>query len=309
MVLKAGGIALPTVDTPFGPLLSTDGGPGEPVAWLLNQAATGAAPGLLDALERGDEVYLPDLYARRPRPDEDLWPARRRWMDWAGATLPHDAYVVGADFLQGVAVVPRATLLALLHRLLQERQSAPNPPAPWLFRPDPIWHEPAPGEDAPLRSLEARAAALDSADDPSTAERRELRTAMEAAGVTTDAFVDEKERALIAWGMPVLASYAAAGRAMRTYLRSPERRAWDAPPDPPRVSLDWFRSSATAPSAAEGAASLVDAERAIVGAELVGEAGELSWPRPEGAWRLRWRRDDGVHAMLVAARPPYAAGG
>jgi hypothetical protein len=326
MVLRLGRLALPLVETPLGPLLSTQPGPFEALAWIVNLAVTQAVRDLAPRLERGEEVLLGDALVRRAQAGDDLAAAGARWRELAQEELGDDACTLVIGFLDQPLVLPRATLAGVLGRLRELRAEARKPPAPWLFRPDPFWNEPAPGEDEPLRELEARAAEWDAQaartpllrieDEASLraaaallVARRTLLGDLEAAGILADAFAPVKERRLRTWDLPLLADYTAASARLHSYLRSPERRAALDEPPPARlrdgrVSVDWFRCARGAAPEAEPYAWLAACERALREAALPeAPAGELYTRAAERWWRLAWRRDDDRQALLVSAEP------
>ncbi len=307
----------------MGPLLSTAGGPAEPLAWLVNQAATGVMPDMAQLLARGESVYLPQIYARRPRPEDNLAAARLFWHALTGRELGDDLYVIGVDFIDDELVVPRSTLRAVLDRLTELRRQAPKPEGPWLFRRDPLWNEPAACEDEALRELEVRASELDqleAARESGAAggdalevaaevavKRQFLLRDLEAAGLLADAFAPVKLHYLRLWSLPVLAGYTASAEQLHRYLRGAERRGLlpeerhNSPLDA-WVSLDWFRRGQAPPAESAHFYRLALCERALREAPPVeGYSGEVFTRLGGELVRLEWRRDNGVMPALLRA--------
>ena len=245
-----------------------------------------------------------------------------------GEEAGDDLYVIAVDFLDNMLVIPRTAILGVLSRLVELRRQADKPPPPWLFRTDPFWNEPAPGEDQPLRELEERAADLDQmaagidlqAITPDTlqdaaalvAKRRFLLLDLEAAGIFTDGFAPAKERALRDWDLPTLAGYVAAAALLHRYFRGRERGLRLPPIRDVRllesaVSPDWFRRGDPTPPGSDPYEWLALCELAFREATLPeGPAGEI-FTRFDDRWtRLRWRRDFDEIPALVGCEPMEA---
>ncbi len=322
MVLTAHGLTLALRDTPFGPLVAPQTGELRPLELILNQAATGDFPELADALARGTEAGTPYYLIRRPDPRDDVAAARERWRERTGGELGDDAYVLAVDFYDERPMIPRAVLRDLLDELRRRRADAPKPPGPWLFRPDPMADEPAPGEGEWLRQLEREAAELDALDAVAAApvataeaivttlvQRRNLLVELDAAGILIDGFAEQKAAWLDRWGLVVLATYARAAEALHRYFRSAERRQYVPGAGPERilgatVSIDWFRRRQPAPVGVTPFAWCAHAERELRDAgTLDGGIGGIFSRVGSEWWLVHWRRDDGkTPAVASAAR-------
>jgi hypothetical protein len=296
MVLNAAGISLPLVPSPMGPLIANVDERTEPLAWALN---LGVGPiSLAEALRTRQPIIGPEVAICPLEDDDDRSALAAGWHELSGQELGDDPWVISIGFLSRRLAVPRAVLLELADELARLRADAPKPPGPWLFRANPQWHEPAPGEDAALRPLEHMAARAD------TAERLALLRALEQHGIFADAWWEERAVWLDRWGLPTLAKYARAARDMHRYLRSAERRRHveDAGAQPilgAPVSIDWFRHPSV-PKGFERYDWLGACERALRDAPSTeGPEGEV-FTRVGDAWCwIGWRRDDGQTAAIV----------
>jgi hypothetical protein len=296
-VLNAGGVQLPLEYAADGPMVSTRADPDvEPLAWVLNAAVTGMLPGLRDAVAAGDDEVVQGLFAARPDPLEDHKRSAATWRRLSGQDPGDDAYVVGTTFSDHSVLVPRSALLELLDAL--ERLRA--------------------GEDGglpggELDELERRAAELEEVADPAaaSAKRRFLLLALDQAGVLGERPPDGLDE------RPLLAGYRDAAAELRRYLGSEERRSL-VPGAPPSgvlgaaVSLDWFRHPSPRPNPLERPFRWLAAGEAALRAAQLDEhsgTGEVFVRRGGDWWVFDWRRDDGVTAALVRARPavPSAA--
>jgi hypothetical protein len=320
MVLTVDRLSIPLVETPMGPLLSTDGGPLEPLSWLVNQSVTGILPGLAELLNRGEDIYLTQISARRPDSDENVETARAQWRDLTGEDPGPDVYLIQVDFLKDPLLVPRHTLTETLTRLRELRERAPKPPAPWLFRADPRWNEPAPEERELLAPLEDEARELDRLEqcgaepaDPITlartvVKRRDVLIGIRTAGLLADGFAAVRLHWLRQWSMNTLAGYIQAAIDLRLYLRSRER--WEIMPDSVEepldacgVSLDWFRCSVTPPAGYEPLRWLALCERALREAPpLTSNSGPVFTRIDEGWYQIDWRREFGDRPRLFGWR-------
>lgn len=271
----------------------------EPLAWALN---LGVGPvSLAEAVRAGRPIVGPEVSIRPLEEDDDRPALAASWRELSGRDLGAEAWVISIGFLARELAVPRTALLELADALAQLRADAPKPPGPWLFRPNPQWHEPAPGEDARLRPLEQMALRAD------PAERAALLRALEQYGIFADAWWDERVDWLERWGLPTLGAYARAARDMHQYLRSAERRRHiqDARHQPilgAPISIEWFRH----PSLPEGFERydwLGACERAVRDAPSTeGLKGEV-FTRVGSAWcRILWRREDESTPAIVETR-------
>jgi hypothetical protein len=296
-VLRAGGIALPLEQTSDGPIVSTSADPDlAPLAWVLNAAATRRLPNLRDAVAAGEDAVVQGLYATRPDPHEDHAPAAAVWRRLSGRDPGDDAYTVGTTFSGPGLLVPRDALLEMLDALERARTQGGAPAGP-----------------EELDELERRAAELDAAPPPRTAEdagtqsgtRRFLLLALDHAGVLGERppeGLDER---------PLLAGYRDAAAELRRYLASEDRRSMVAGAPASGVvgavvSLDWFRHPSPRPNPLERPFRWLAAGEAALGAAQLDEhsgTGEVFVRRGEDWWAFDWRRDDGVTPALFRARP------
>ncbi len=300
MVLKHGPVTLPLDPTPMGPLVDTGDRPEAPLGWILNLAVTGHMD-LRGALVRGEAVIAHEVSVRRPEAGDDLRLLSAWWRGIGGGELGEDAYIV--EFVNQEIAVPRATLVGLLDELERLRAAAPKPPGPWLFRPDPQWHTPAPGEEEALRPLEARAAALDRSG-AGEAERPALLRDLDAHGLFADSFSPQKAEWLERWGLPLLAGYARATADMHLYLRSDARRrhvpsAGRQPILGAPISIEWFRRP-TVPAGFDRDDWLGWCEHALRDAPSTdGPEGEVFVHAGPLRCHVLWRRDDGRTPAIV----------
>jgi hypothetical protein len=316
--LIAGGLTLPLTDpdAPFGPSIA----PSSPEAAILSWAV-GQLPDLAERLERGEEVSDQAARVRRPASGEELSAHVARWRELTGQDLGDDVMIVDARVTRRSLALPRLALLAIERALQERRLASPRPPAPWLFTPRVLSTAPAPAEDALLRDLEARAAALDRTPPPTTppeaatqvVKRRTLLAEIDAHGLFARPGGDERIAWLERWNLSTLLSYALAAVAMRRYLASPERTERFAAPDRSsgdepilgaRVSIDWFRAPPPPPEGMTPFQWLAHCEHCLIVAEpLTGGAGEVfTGFGARGPLFLQWRRDDGEHPALVRAQ-------
>jgi hypothetical protein len=297
MVLSAAGISLPLVPSPMGPRVSKDDERTEPLAWALNLGATGSIP-LTESLRAWRPIAGPEVAIYPMEDDDDRSALAAAWRELSGQELGDDPWVISFGFLSRRLAVPRSVLLELAVELARLRAEAPKPPGPWLFRANPQWHEPAPGEDAALRPLEQIAARTDASGRPT------ILRALERHGIFADAWWDERAAWLDRWALPTLAEYARAARDMHRYLRSDERRRHveEAGPQPilgAPVSIDWFRHPSV-PKGYERYDWLGACERALRDAPSTeGAQGEV-FIQVGNTWcRIGWRRDDGQTPAIV----------
>ncbi|MFT3775400.1 MAG: hypothetical protein QM820_59395 [Minicystis sp.] len=214
----------------------------EPLATVLNTVYHD--PVILDALARGERGLIANQGMVFVHVEDDHIDAEARalWTARTGAELQGEVMLLSPAWIRRAGnYIPRDEVIALLETMVSvHRQSC----FPWLFCSWPCALEPAPGEEALLRALEARAARWDD----------ELLFEASALGLfwpgADPRALDAKRRALARWGLPRLGALLEAAAA-RAALAS-DRERWDevqwsqramAPP----VSLRYFLDEAGAP--------------------------------------------------------------
>jgi hypothetical protein len=287
LTLQVGAVALPVLDTDEGPLIhAAEMRDLSPLASVINAAALGGLPGVAEAVAQRVGVHGRELSARPAGSDEDLGELSDRWAAFAGAPPGADAYVLSEDRWGRRALVPRAWLLAALEAFADRRPLWQREPA------EPRWDD-----------IEARAAAVDAAEasDPAraAAERRLLLSDLEAEGLLDAASAP----AIDASRWPLLAAYAGAARELLMYAASSQRASL--PGDEPPVSLDWFRLDGAPPRPGDDALAWLAWCEDVFRHAATGDAyaGVVYAREGDGWMALRWRRDDGVHAVLLSAGP------
>jgi|GEM_PF-3507107 len=280
----------------MGPLIAYVDERLEPIAWALNLGVGSVS--LAEAVRAGRPILGPEVAIRPLEDDDDRATLAAGWRELSAIELGPDAWVISIGFLSRTLAVPRAALLELADELARLRAEALKPTGPWLFRVNPQWHEPAPGEEDALRPLERMARRADPAERPA------LLRALDDHGIFADAWWDERLRWLDRWDLPTLAEYARAAREMHRYLRSAERQRHVAsaraqPILGAPVSIDWFRHPSV-PQSFERFDWLGSCERALRDAPSTdGSEGEV-FTRVGPLWcRIWWRRDDGQPPAIV----------
>lgn len=285
MELTADGYLLPLIETPRGPVISTNVAEIAPLAWLINLAVEGTLADLRARIERGEEVQYQSLHAL-PHPEER-------------------AYLLSADFLNESMRVSAAALLDILARLESLR-------AGWRAEHLVADRPPARAKAGGLVGLERRARELEelragertvecAAEE--SVKRRFLLLDMEAAGLLgPDAEVAARLKTF-----PLLLEYHLAAVEAALYLASDDRQRYlpDARSQPvlgSPVSLDWFRLPGEMPAGFRPFEWLAFCEYVLSHSDLSGGEGELLTRLGADWWRLRWRRDDGIHPAVVDAR-------
>lgn len=209
MVLKVHNLSLPLKETTTGPLLSLEDKFLEPLEWVVNSALMADIQQITEALADGEDVFIhQQLYAVRPTPaDDDLEKLRARWRELTGSDSGEDVYILGTGFTTYRIVIPRKTLLSIIHNLLALRAKFPELPFPWLFRASPYHLTPTDGEEALMRKLEERAvrakASLMAFNDSFT----ELVRDLTEAGLFSEIYSEEKQFWLEQWGLTTLLDY------------------------------------------------------------------------------------------------------
>ncbi len=316
MVLNVQGLAVPLINTAFGPLPSFRDPDLEALELALQWAVEGRVPEFRRGVEAGEAVGEYPVVARPAGPDDDLTQGRRLWRRLTGHELGDDIYIIHSAIGMPEVAVPRQALLELIDRVSELRGATAKPPGSWLFREIPIWHQPAPGEKEALRQLERQAEQLEMITRaPRTEEtraresvkRRFLLVELNALGILSYVGFADKERWLGAWGLDLTFGYARAARSLHFYFASQGRRLYfpDANDEPvlgARISLDWSRHSVPTPPGREPDEWLGFCEHVLSQATVTGYEGTLL-VREGGAWcEVSWRRDDGENPAVFAAR-------
>ncbi|HTN89283.1 MAG TPA: hypothetical protein VL242_36645 [Sorangium sp.] len=209
-------------------------------------------------------------------------------------------------------MLQRDAVIAALDGVLGERlESEPF----WLFQPTPIACRPAPHERELLAPVERRAGDFYQAveagalDAPTESARRQLLLADFAVlGLLDEPLLLDKLFWLRTWGMPALASVAAAARDLWSYFRSAPRRLQVGEPPPEqirgaRVSLDWTRAPAPVPAGWGPHEWLAVCERMLVKLPPAPAAarGRLFVAQGPVLAEVFWRREDGEHPAIYGA--------
>lgn len=317
--MKVLGFEIPIKDTPFGPRVaaSDDDDTLDRVQWAVNAALDGDLPGLIESLERGEARDDDAIFLRPAGPEDDLAAAGATWRARTGTELGDDVYCIALRWRWPAFFLPRQVLIKAIRRLEALRAAAPKPPPPWLFQPKAIHRDPHPDEEAALRALEPRAAALDALaalrgdlEHAATvaAKRRFLLVEIEEYGILTGPMGLHRAAWLERWGLPTLLAYQRAVVDIGRYWASAPRRARVGPPPlvpsvlGTGVSPDWFRLPGPTPPGWDPDDWLAFCERALLDADL-GDAyeGEIFIHQSGGRFSIRWRRDDAVNPWVVAA--------
>ena len=102
-------------------------------------------------------------------------------------------------------------MLQIIEALQELRAGFPKLPFPWLFRRDSYHLSPANGEEEFVRKLEERAVALKQPTVETAAEisriEQELLRDLEAAGLFSEEYSQEKQLWLEVWKCPTLLAY------------------------------------------------------------------------------------------------------
>jgi hypothetical protein len=319
--IKIGGLNILLVQTPSGPILSVKDHWLEPLAWVVNSALTGGrATGLIDVLERGEDLIEEGLYATRPEPDDPfVEEAKARWREWTGNDADDDIYVVGTTFTDHEVAIPRLALIEILTKLTERQHHTTLPPIPWLFRPNPISPDPGRGEEEIMRDLERRAIELDTLEKKAaetdtssvelaatiSAKRRFLLLDLNSAGLFHESQERSKSVWLTTWQLHTLLGYFEAARKLLAYFSSVDRRRYipDAGPEPvvgARVSVDWFRVPKNPPEGFRPEQWLGYCESIFMTATSTeGYEGDMFVHEGKLRFQLYWRKDDGITPALV----------
>lgn len=211
MVLKVNNLSLPMKWTPIGPLLSIKDKVLQPIEWIINAAAIGEVTEFAEVLARGEDASTEGFFAVPLALDDIEAKDRALWRELTGEELGEDVYMVGTIFTHEV-VLPRQTLLQIVQTLEKKRAEFPEPPFPWLFRLDPYFFSPAEGEREFMKELEERAVAFvcieqKEADEVVEESRQALLRDLEAAGIFSEAYSEQKRKWLDEWGCYKLLTY------------------------------------------------------------------------------------------------------
>ncbi len=209
--------------------------------------------------------------------------------------------------------LPIATIQGALKALLEARLGGE---LFWLFRPRPFAFLPSAADRTFVEDLERRVRGFDDelragelAPGTESARRLLLLAEIEEAGLLERTLGTEKLYWLRVWGLPGLASVAAAARDLWDYFRSPERARHLGEPPPvrligTRVSLDWMRAPAPIPTGWSSELWLAVVERCLRDFEPLppGAKGQLMVAQGRVSAQVLWRREDGEHPALYGAR-------
>jgi hypothetical protein len=199
---------------------------------------------VLDAIERGERAIIFNqgmVFVENDLSEADA-EDRAVWLAHTGAELEGPLFTLSPTWLSCPAnVLPRDEVIALLGPMVEVcRQRR----FPWLFGFWPCATEPAPGEEALLRILEARAGTIDD----------ELRFECNALGFllrgTETRAAQAKRRALARFGLPRLGALLDASLAQHALAgdrdRFAESQNHQRPEEPP-FSLRYFLGGPLAP--------------------------------------------------------------
>lgn len=268
----------------------------EPLATVLNTCYHD--PHVLAALASGvpapisnQGMVLAELTPAELDPGRvKLWEAR------TGAPLVGPVMLAAPAWLRESTYVPREDLLRLLAPMVHILRETSFP---WLFTPWPCALVPAPGEEALLRALEARAARWD--DD--------LLSECEALGLVAGHALAAQRRTLAAWGLPRLVALLDAVQARADLVNDRGRWdevRWSARSMAPPVSLRWYLDGVAPPDGLAGSRWLGACEaiwqRVATRPTAAGARGEWVLRVHGRRVALAWAVEHGT-AMLTAWRP------
>ncbi len=335
--LKVAGISLALIPTSEGLQLSSKQHPNlEPLAWVVNSAATGTFPELVESLERGEDKANQALYAVRPDPGDDVTEESHRWRELTGYEPGEDSYLVGTTFTRSAILVPRKALQEMISALqaLREQGSVVLPATEAGIHselsnnnssPDIELPQPTPDtqvDEILLRELEERAVTLDALEQGEqtqevaatlSAKRRFLLLELNQAGLFDASRAQERRSQLERLQLPNLLAYHTVAMELLSYLGSPARKQFF--PDSgyesvigASVSIDWFRLHEPTPEEYQPYDWLAFCESVLrKGDNGVAGSGAILSRIGQKWYRLCWRRDDGVTPALVSARPHATA--
>ena len=308
------GARLPVVMTSEGVQIGAVEADYDGLAWVICSIAKGHFPAVVEQLQRGEDAKQDALYARRPRPRDELTEARERWVRLGGADPGDDVYLVGTTFLPENILIPRAALLLLIDELRRIRQQFPAAPSvtPPVEQAGVVVEDQLrPYDDARLLQLEEMAQELETlAKQPGRGEeagrvRRELHRELDRARLLDDAATAAARRARVAeLGLSRLLGYHDAAVTLLSYLRSDERKRFF--PEPvlqvlgAPVSLDWFRLGVPTPARYRPFDWLAFWESVFVANRTDSPVGEILSHRGTEWHRVTWRSDDLVHPSLLS---------
>lgn len=302
VALDVDGIRLPLSQTVLGPELEQQDGPLLAFAVVVASALRNDVDGLVEALLEG-----------RPFGGKGMSVDPGHEIDAAPATL------FELDFRPAHSLVADHVVRTLVEQLVELR-ARDGAPAPWLFRPDPLWPSAHPDERAVLEDLESRAVTLDDAgatDDILT--RQVLLRDLDAVGLLSPVQRGPKSHVLMRWGLPHLVAWYDAAAAAAAYLESSGRRRYvpDAAAEPvlgSPVSIDLFRGGLVVPATVDADEWTSWGEALLGIAPRPGNGGQYLHHDADGWVTVRWRRDHPARPSLVGLelgdpwRPPPPPG-
>lgn len=296
--LNVAGLELRLMQSPRGPLLSTNHPEIEPLTWLINLSVDGGLQNLQEQIESKCDIHYKGLHA----------------------TLEDSGnYYLWGDFFSTSMSLPPQSILEVLSRLRLLREtfqtrSASKAVCKQVELPNPVVEQVSDNSIQsrtlhPLEELESRAVELDqlvqrerSPENVSeeSVKRRFLHLDLAASGIF-EPNVDIPDT------LPMLRSYHSAALQVARYLASESRQrfnpdATSAPVIGGPVSLDWFRFPSPVPSHLTADEWLAFLENILVHGGTYGGEGEIFVHVGAYWWTLYWRSDDAIHPAIVAAR-------
>ncbi|MFD0200303.1 MULTISPECIES: hypothetical protein [Saccharothrix] len=329
MALTFGGLTLRVQRTPAGPRYLTDDPRTEPIAWLVNSFVTGDMPGLPADVAAGRKVSGPMLRAE-PADAEHVDRLGGVWLDLTGTELGTDNYLVSMDFTGDQLVVPRQVLVDAV-RALDDAARTGDYEADWPPEDVPAdapattdWWLTPEDDDTPtalavvesLAAVDSLAASIDALERTgapadavdASAKRRLLLTDLDRLGLLAERGFAARRRLLGTWGLDTLLDYNSAGYHLARYATSAAREHAGLAPVAGApgcaVSVDWFRLGDQPPPPGFTEHSWTAHCEALLAhhpSPEDGGSGELHVRFGAGRLLLRWRTDDGVRPVLVAA--------
>jgi hypothetical protein len=335
--LTVAGISLVLIPTSEGPQLNVKQHPDiEPLARVVNAAATGTFSALAESLERGEDAGNQALYAVRPDPSDDVTEESNRWRELTGSDPGEDSYLVGTTFTRSAILVPRKALQEMISALqaLRQQGTVVSPATQANAQSEPDDNNSSSDAQLPqptldpqvdeilLQELEERAVTLDALEQGEqtqevaatiSAKRRFLLLELNEAGLFEASKAPDRRSQLEQLQLPNLLAYHTAAMELLSYLGSTERKRLfpNSGSDSvigASVSIDWFRLHEPTPEEYQPYDWLAFCESILrKGDNGVAGSGEIFSRIGQKWYGLYWRRDDGVTPALVSARPHNTA--